>query len=47
MWLKGHVLALSSPLVIGGLAATAGRNSAGDGCARYLRQHARDSEQAR
>src|SRR5262245_57669007 len=47
MRLKRHGLALASLLVIGGLAATSGPTSAGDGCARYLRQQARDREQAR
>jgi hypothetical protein len=36
-----------SPLVIGGVAATSGSTSAGNGCARYLRQQARDREDAR
>jgi len=36
-----------SPLVTGGLAATSGPTSAGNGCARYLRQQARDREDAR
>jgi hypothetical protein len=44
---KLHVLALASILVIGGLAATSGPISAGDGFARYLQQQARDREQAR
>jgi hypothetical protein len=47
MRLKRHVLAVTSLLVIGGLAATSGPSSAGDGFARYLRQQARDREQAR
>jgi hypothetical protein len=47
MRLTRHVLALASLLVIGGSAATSGPTSAGDGCARYLRQQARDREQAR
>jgi len=32
--------------LIGGLAATSGSGWAGDGCARYLRQQARDREDA-
>jgi hypothetical protein len=36
-----------SHLVIGGLAAIFGATSAGNGCARYLRQEARDCEDAR
>jgi hypothetical protein len=32
--------------LIGGLATTSGPTSAGDGCARYLRQQARDREDA-
>jgi hypothetical protein len=47
MRLIRHEMALASLLVIGGSATTSGPNSAGDGCARYLRQHARDREQAR
>jgi hypothetical protein len=38
MTLKGHELALESLLVIGGLVPTSGPTSAGDGCARYVRQ---------
>jgi hypothetical protein len=33
--------------LIGGLATTSGPTSTGDGCARYLRQQARDREDAR
>ena len=44
---KLHVLALASLLVVGGLAATSGPTSAGDGFARYQQQQARDREQAR
>ena len=47
MRLTPHVLALASLLVIGGFAATSDPTSAGDGCARYLRQQARDRQQAR
>jgi hypothetical protein len=47
MRLKLHVLALASILVIGGVAATSGPTSAGDGFARYLQQQARDRKQAR
>jgi hypothetical protein len=36
-----------NPLVTGGSAATSGPTSAGNGCARYLRQQARDREDAR
>ena len=42
-----HVLTPPSLFLIGGLAATSGPTSAGDGCARYLRQQARDREDAR
>ena len=42
-----HVLAPPSVFLAGGLAATSGPTSAGDGCARYLRQQARDREDAR
>ena len=45
--LKRRVLVLASLLVIGGLAATSGSTSAGDGFARYLRQQSRDCEHAR
>ena len=42
-----HVLTPPSLFLVGGSAATAGPTSAGDGCARYLRQQARDREDAR
>jgi hypothetical protein len=43
---KLHVLALMSLLVIGGLVATSGPTSAGDGFARYQQQQARDRKKA-
>jgi hypothetical protein len=44
---KLPLLALMTILVIGGLVATSGPASAGDGYARHLQQQARDREKAR
>jgi hypothetical protein len=46
MRLKLYALALASILTMGGLAATSGPASAGDGFARYLQQQKRDRDRA-
>ena len=42
-----HVFTPPSHFFVGGVATTSGPTSTGDGCARYLRQQARDREDAR